>query len=364
MSSQENKKSQKQRKRQQKNVQRKKRAEQINRQRVRESQYPIVRIDDTYGDPRFVEAVKLAVATTRFDDSTLFGEFEQDFHKMVRDHGSDTAFALLEVAKRQLSLAGDPDARVLSHIAVLSYGTQLFEQIPEEVRKRYLPYNDVRVDFTGRDMVLRFSSMQRKSGEGGTIFYSHRRPTIRLQGREWKVAFSRHAIEQICKRVNPRYLTYAAAGDVHAFFSTCVWFEPVTLFGDQPAFAMWDMCGDPVNIRHEVYVRGVLGEENMGSGNGSFYHRVGYCPVAFEDGFAKAKTFLCPGYDTTPEYGLVKASRLPELEKDLLLHSASSSDVLHVAEEGVEAIRWFHNHGVPQVAQMQHQVFDWQLSKA
>jgi hypothetical protein len=121
---------------------------------------------------------------------------------------------------------------------------------------------------------------------------------------------------------------------------------------------MWDTCGDRVNIRHGVYVQNVLGEENVVPRQGPCYHRVGYCPVAFEDGFAKAKTFLCPGYDTTPEYGLVKASRLPELEKDLLIHYASSSDVTHVAEEGVEAIKWFHDNGVPQVKQMRHVVFD------
>ena len=335
-----------------------KRAEKKRRERAHEGRYPVVRYDETHGHPQFVEAVKAAVAVTDFDDPCMFGKHERAFHRVLRQKGETAAFDYLRQEVAKLSLAGDPMARVLSHTTLLSYGTQLFQQIPEETRKRFLPFHDVRADFEGRDIVLRFSSMRRKSGDGGTIFYSRREPKIRLLDQEWKVAFSRHAIEQICTRFNPRYLSYAAAGDVHAFFSTCLWFEPVMLFGNQPAFAMWDTCGDRVNLRHGIYVQEILGEENVIPGNGRCYHRVGYCPVAFEDGFAKAKTFLCPGYDTTPEFGLVIESQLPELEKDLLLHYASSSDVTHVAEEGIEAIKWFHDNGVPQVKQMRHLVFD------
>lgn len=358
MSSQENSKSQKHRKRQQKNNERRKRAEEIKRQRIRQSQYPVVRIDDTYGDPRFIEAVKVAVTKTDFDVPEIFGHAERAFHTVLNAAGVGGP-RFVRKADLQQALDQHPEASLLILTLCMRYGEALFQQIPEDVRKRFLPYNDVQVDFTGRDIVLRFSSMQRKSGVGGTIFYSSRRPTIRLQRQEWKVGFSRHAIERICARLNPRYLTYAAAGDVHAVLNKCVWFEPVTLYGNQPAFAMWDICNNPATLSYQLYVREVLGEENIVAGRGPCYHRIGYCPVVFEDGFAKAKSFFCPGYRKTPEYGLVRHSDLPELEKDLLLHSASSSDVLHFAEEGMEAVKWFHDHGVPQVAQMRHQVFDW-----
>jgi len=348
----------KQKKRQQKNIEQRKRTEAIKRQRARQSQYPVVRIDDTYGDPRFIEAVKLAATRTDFDNPELFGDADRAFHKILRADGLGEAARVVRAVSLRLALDQHPAANVLAHTLAMSYGEALFQQIPEDVRKRFLPYNDMRVDFTARDIVLRFSSMNRKSGDGGTIFYSSRRPKISLRDQEWKVAFSRHAIERICARLNPRYLTYAAAGDVHAVLNTCIWYEPVTLFPNHPAFAIWDTCSNPTNLSYQLFVREVLGERNVVPGNGPCYHRVGYCPVVFEDGFAKAKTFLCPGYDTTPEYGLVRKSRMSALDKDLMIHSASSSDLLHIADEGVEAIKWFHENGVLQVKQMRHKVFD------
>jgi hypothetical protein len=359
MSAQQTKKHRKQKKREQKNIERRKREEQIRKQRVREGRYPMIRIDETHGHPEFVKVVRDALAKIDFDDPNTFGPAERAFLQVLREDGVRGAASVLNEAVARLEDSGNPDAPLLVPTLLPHFGDVLFNKIPEETRQKLLPYNDVRVDYVGHDIVLRLSSMRRKSGGwGGTIHYSNREPTIRLQDQEWKVGFSRHAIERICARLNPRYLTYAAAGDVHAVLNKCIWYEPVTLFPDQPAFAIWDTCNNPTFLSYRLFVQEVLGEQNVVPGDGPCYHRVGYCPVAFEDGFAKAKSFLCPGYEGTPEYGLVRRSRLPELEKDLLLHSASSSDLSHLAEEGVEAIKWFHDNGVPQVMQMKHKVFD------
>jgi hypothetical protein len=162
-----------------KNRKKAKRAEKKRRERAHEGRYPVVRCDETHGDPRFVEAVKAAVAKTDFDDPCMFGKHERCFHRVLRQKGEAAAFSYLRQEVVRLALAGDPMARVLEHTTLLCYGTQLFQQIPEETRRKFLPFHDVRADFEGRDIVLRFSSMRRKSGDGGTIFYSRREPTIR-----------------------------------------------------------------------------------------------------------------------------------------------------------------------------------------
>ena len=332
------------------------------RERRRQNRYPNVRIDPAgtgLVDTAFLAAVQAAVASLDFDDDTAFSEPEREFHQALRKEGIQGASQLVLEAQFRLYQEGDPLAPVLPHVLQMSYGTQLFEKIPEEMRRKFLPFNDVRVDFEGHDIVLHVSAMRRKSTDGGTAFYGRHQPKISLLGKEWTVAFSRHAVEQICNRLNPRYLTYAAAGDVHALLNHCVFYEPTILHPCQPSFVIWDTCGSPSNVRQPVYVDGVLGRENLIEDGGQCYYRVGYCPVVFEKNFAVAKTFLCPGFLNTPEYGLVRSSRLPALEKDLLLHTATSNDIRHVRDESIDSIKWFHDNGVPQVVQMPHTVFSY-----
>lgn len=360
--SQTSKKTVKTKRRAKKNVEQKKRSEKRRREQARKNRYPIVRIDPAGSglvDTAFVAAVQTAVASLDFDDPTAFCDADRAFHRVLREEGKHGAFRYVREQQLQLFECGHPIAPVVDHLLMMSYGTQLFERIPEETRRKFLPFNDVRVDFEGHEIVLRFAAMRRKSTDGGTAFYGRHQPKIHLLGKEWTVAFSRHAVEQICNRLNPRYLTYAAAGDVHALLNHCVFYEPQILHPNQPSFVLWDICSTPENLKHEVYVNGVLGQENVVADGGKCYYRVGYCPVVFEKHFAVAKTFLCPGFLNTPEYGLVRSSKMSALDKELLLHSASSMDIRHVADEGIESLKWFHDHGVPQVIQMKHTVFSY-----
>jgi hypothetical protein len=83
-----------------------------------------------------------------------------------------------------------------------------------------------------------------------------------------------------------------------------------------------------------------------------------YCPVVFEDGFAKAKTFLYPGYTSTPEYGLLLRSKLSRAEREVLIESSTSLNADEVVlNENPETIKWFHDNGIPQVVQMKQTVF-------
>lgn len=95
---------------------------------------------------------------------------------------------------------------------ILGFGNRLLERIPEESRRHLMPYNHVRVDYRDRDIVLRFSSLLKEKGPGGTLYFSRRRPMAEFGGRQRTIAFSRHVVERICERINPRYIQYAAAG--------------------------------------------------------------------------------------------------------------------------------------------------------
>lgn len=354
----EQKKQAKRKERERKKATDKHHAELVERERRRRDQYPRVLIDPTNGDPEFVELVKKANSEIDFDDPQLFQPGERQFYRLIRQHGFPYAHDVLVEAMQVKLASGDESGRVGEAVMLLGYGARLMDRIPEEDRRRLMPYNHMQVAFRKQEITLKFSSMLSQRGAAGTIFYGRHKPTIDLDGKQWTVAFSRHAIERICERLNPRYIQFAAAGDIHAFFSRCVYFEPVRLYGDQPAFALYNMCGIKPFVQYETYVKSILGEENLDPTKGRPYYRVGYCPVVFEGEFAKAKTFLYPGYTATPEYGLILKTKLSRSERELLIENATTQDADEVVvNDNPQTIKWFHDHGIPQVVHLKQDVF-------
>jgi hypothetical protein len=353
----EQKKQAKQKDRERKKAADKHRAELFERNRRHRDQYPQVLIDPTNGDPEFVKLVQEAHSGMDFDDSTMFTSGDREFYRRLRRYGFTQANSWLKETMLNQVAIGDDFGQIGGVITLIKYGHHLLERIPEEARRRLMPYNDVHVDL-GQKMILQFSSMLSKRGAAGTIFYGRRKPTIELDGKRWIVAFSRHAIERICERLNPRYIHYGASGDVHAFFSKCVYFEPIILHGNQPAFVLYDLCHDPQFAHYRTYVKDILGEQNVVPSNGTLYYKVGYCPIVFEDDFVKAKTFLYPGYTGTPEFGLILRGRHSPMERELLIRNATTQDGDKVVvNDNPETIKWFHDNGVPQVVQMKQPVF-------
>lgn len=358
MRREEKKRLKKRKEREQELAARKKYFEAKDRERRRQDQYPVVEISSTKGTAEFVGLVRTALTTIDFDDPTFCDPGMREVYKLIRQEGWPYALKCLKAAMAEREEAGDKFASIGVAAFIMHFGDALLSRIPEETRRRLMPYNDVRVMFRGRKIVLEFSSMLTEKGSMGTIFFSRRRPAIEFDGKLAIVAFSRHAIERICERLNPRYLTYAAAGDVHAFFSSCVYFEPVTLHGNQPAFCLFDACHEPGFVQYDTYVRQVLGKENVDPFGGQCFYRVGYCPVVFENGFAKAKTFLYPGFSGTPEFGAVLRANLPRTQRDALIRDATNNSATEVVvNDNPATIKWFHEHGVPQVVQMKRDVF-------
>lgn len=356
--SRDQKKHQKQKKRDQKKDDQKKYSEKRERQKRERDQYPKIYFDPTSGDPEFVSLVRKALVGLDFTDPSQFSSGELATYRLMREVGYPVAFHALTEAMQEREKLGDKKAAVGVPSFLLGFGMRLVSRVPEIDRRRLMPYNDVHVAFEGKDIVLRFSSMQSEKGSGGTVFFSRLEPKTEFDGKTWTVAFSRHSVERICERINPRYIEYGAAGDVHALFATCNYYEPIQLFGGQPAFVLYDMCDIPGFVHYATYIKGILGEENFHPNEGKYYYKVGYCPVVFEGRFAKAKTFLYPGYKGTPEFGLIKSSTLSRAERDVLFTQATTQNATEVLlNDNPEAIKWFHKHGIPQVVQMKREIF-------
>jgi len=323
------------------------------RHRAYRDRYPEFLFDTTNGDAEFVEVVKTAMRTINFDDASVFQPWEMELYRTLKRDGTRAVMDRLLLVKLDDSVTG----RLAQSHFLVNLGHTVLSRIPESERERYLPINDVMFLPHSHHIRVIFRCLLKAKGQNGTVYYSRRKPTLEIDRVPKIVAFSRHAIDRICERIKPRWKThYAALGDVFAVFDQCMYFERCDLRGGQLGFTFYDGC-QPGFVQY-CYVKKVLGEENLDPKAGRPYYRVGYCPAVIEGDFIKATTFLFPGYSATPEYGRLLHSSLPWPEKRSLVESMTVLDAEKLYDsQDFGLIKWFHDHGVPQVVQLQQEVF-------
>ena len=74
------------------------------------------------------------------------------------------------------------------------------------------------------------------------MYYAPMRPTAFVQGQRRPVAFTAHAIARMQQRLTAFPDHFNSLYDVFAYMQYCHHFEPVTLYGNQPAIALFDTC--------------------------------------------------------------------------------------------------------------------------
>jgi hypothetical protein len=345
--------------------------EQARRIFSRQAKYPDTVFNDTEGTPEFVALVKEAQQKIDLDDPSVCDPLLRKAYHRIREVGIK-AFTQEAIAGAGSDPVKQNLVDIWLHKLMLHYGTHVFNLIPVEKRRRLLPFNDVFIYFAESVQVFEFSSLLTAQGHKKPIYYSRKKPQVTLGPSKWPVGFDAHAIEQAAARLNPQYWDYSRSADVHAFFAQCVYFEEAEIDSrnhpHQPAFCMYDTCNDPTFVSYDVYVNTIFGADGKLSdrSKGDFYYRLGYFPVKFENGFAKATTFMRPGYTGTPELQLLRNDRkLERNKKAFLLRESRQHKGQEVLRSGrTEIIKWFHDNGCPQVVQFKHQVFDRSAAKA
>ena len=322
--------------------------------------FPAIKVGNRDADPEFIDAVIDAAQSINFLDEKQVSPSLQAYYRIYKSQGLIAAqmyvgaIPQLTIGKRVCSGA---TARLA---AMLSFGMLVYDRIPPDVRSRFIPFNDLNVALTESSIVLNFSSIKEDYHGNDPVFYNPLEPKVVFEGIDYIAGFSSHAVERICERLRSNYLDFGNAGEVFAFFRNCVYFEPTFLHNEQPAFALYDWCDMPGFTQYETYTKGVLGEENIVPNGGRIYYKIGYCPVVFVGKYAKAKSFILPGFRSTPEYGLLLHSNIPRQLKEKLIQKATDSERSEINLLGCfdsELSKWFHDNGIPQVVQMDRQVF-------
>ena len=329
--------------------------------------YPDIVFETGDGNGYFVAEVRAVVQDIDFDSPEMGPEWMRQFYRRCFAEGPRAAYQWVRMLADDLQqrilrtgvVPANSEDVPLTQTIPLHLGDRILSKLSVETRQRFLPMNDFAVEFKQDNIVLRFSSLLEEHTSWGNAFYSRLMPKIEVGGKRLTVAFSDHAIRQLCARRTPRYLTYAANGDVHAYLAKCVYHEVVTLSNGAPAIKLWDLCDIEGFRVYDDYVLQVLGESNRVPYGGACHYVLGYCPFVQENGFARAKSFLYPGFRGTPERAILENGLGKAGEYVRWLEDAEDKDAepLFETPRAVEVTKWLHTHGSPQVVQMKHAVF-------
>ncbi|MFH2003361.1 MAG: hypothetical protein ABIK27_01235 [Bacteroidota bacterium] len=301
----------------------------------------------------FVSAITKELQNIRLDDRQLFTKGEELFYKAGMEAGFKQAFDMMIQ-----SIPGDSKNSTFTHLTT-KIGQTIYKKLLDRgILLSYIPFNDANITPSGKEFIVTFDALLKRKTNWGTVHYSPLKPKINVDGQEYIVAFSKHAVERICERTVGYWETYNGSGDCFAYLKKCKKYDLLTMEhgnNEQQFITFYETCAP--NFASYTYLEKVI--DNIEPGK-SYCYRVGYCPLGFQDGFACSKTLLTPGMSGTPENHLIKNSNLDNAHERKLRNAVQDviSKKQWVATGNLEAIKWFHDNGIPQVLEVRDELFE------
>lgn len=309
--------------------------------------FPKIVINPKGGDAALVRHMEKIVASLDLADKGVLHLGLQDFLKFIRREGKRGVEMLVD---RDIKHSDDPHRwdRIIMSVGVV-IGDLIFKRLPTAYQQISLATQYFEVQVVDRTLAITFDSLPSKPHGKGRVFYPTHNPKAVFDGNPFPVGFSRHAIERACERMiwmNP--LDYAQLLLIRLQLTGCLTCEGLQLSNGQHAFAMYGSVGDPGNPIYETYVDRIF-NTTPGIPAERLRYLMGYCPVDFRLGRAVARTFLPPGYSDTPEDQLVRSTVTDRGLQRQLLAAARNNTFGQVLTGNHDVIKWYHEHGVPQV---------------
>ena len=243
----------------------------------------------------------------------------------------------------------------LKHVVALEIEAYLGEFIMDGLKnslqiEKYVPYNDFHLEYSGQNIIVSFDSLLSCYSKFGRIYYSRREPKVNIEGQDYTVAFSRHAIERFRQRTVGDAYSYGGTGDAFAYLSFCNRYDHHSRVwnGKQKHYlSFYNDCKN--GFVSAGFAREILEKKYIC--NYSHAYRIGYLPVGLWNGFACSATLLVPGMKGTPEQILLKNAGINEaLRTKLIQANQFKLSILEYAVNDMAwVLKWYHDNGVPQV---------------
>lgn len=236
-------------------------------------------------------------------------------------------------------------------------GTWLFEHLPKSFTEGSPARYFFKTELEDADIVVRFELLESVGESHNPLYLFPKRATVAMQGVTWEVGLYRHALEQLCDRL---------IQDIEASYHR--WFELYSLFrGPALAFVPVTLSDgtEAVRIDRELflatmntssdydanYAKIILGlpMDHKFSSEDMMSTVVGYLPLQIKGKYARAKTFLLPGFSKTPEGELARRKAVTPAERVLLRSMSDECRSEDLESDTLKALSWCHRNGVPQV---------------
>jgi hypothetical protein len=323
------------------------------------NRFPRIIVEPAGGDPEFVNEVQRILSDYSFEDPACCEEDCRNNFELIASSGL-TKFrqyfydGLLKAASdRNEASAVMEKCMVDLHCHL---GEWLFKRLPQHFTAAPLPTYFFRTVMGEREIRVRFDLLQSVGEPANPIYVLPGNATVEMQGVKWQVGLYHHALERLCQRLN---------GDGDARFTRnmhlhCVLtqsmlaYKPVALADGSEALRV-DFSLPLTTVYYGYYAsfaRRVLGlpDDHRFKEKDDLLTVLGYLPLLIQGKYARAKTFLLPGFAKTPEHALMDRIRLTPAERVLLQRMTDESRRTDdIDGETVRAIKWYHDNGVPQV---------------
>jgi len=317
---------------------------------------PGLRIDPTGGDPDLVREMTALAKTYDVSLESCRQGFPTMAYSLLRRLGLER---FSEWTQKWMSDKwSSREACGMSRYAVewicRTPGDWLFERLPDRYKHGHLLRYHFTVSFEETDFVVRFRNLESATTPKGRIYLPPGGHRVAMAGRTWKVAFHRHAMERLSMRLQtttePSFREYT---DRWKELSGGQWhYEPLELPNGQQGMRLLKIIdsGWERPVWYTLFLRAIFEEERAIPRNAKLAIVLGYMPVWVSGQYASAITFLCPGYDTTPEKALIDALPWGHPDRHSLLALTRNAKYHQMFDgDSIEAIHWFHQNGVPQV---------------
>jgi hypothetical protein len=186
-------------------------------------------------------------------------------------------------------------------------GEFIFSQLSAQERK-WFPFHFFTVGYKEGGIRVAISKMHSASGSSGRNYLPGTKRTINGK----KIAFSRHALDQIYARLSQGNENWVGLSNtLLALHSNATLYQFVRMPREEPAFSIIAPFTKDFawNWKHLVKF----------NPNKEYGVRLGYCPYVIDGDFARAITFLVPGFKGTPEENILQTLR--QADQDALNQS-------------------------------------------
>jgi hypothetical protein len=325
-------------------------------QRKREKDDNKIRIrigpyDKSLVPEEFVTEVIDCLKNIRLNDRSLFNTSEERVFKSMKETG------IKEIKERFWENDTTEEKFSVSYLLFKMAETVYGLLNKKNILLKYIPYAHAFIIPAKKEFVVVFRALLKHRSSFGTAYYSPSRPIIRINGKEYVVAFSRHAIERVCERLVSDYPTFSGANTVFLYLERCIRYDLVEApdgTEDKYLITFYGPCSTlSGNMFYATEVLGAVED------HANYGYRLGYCPIEINGDFACATTLLTPGMKGTPEDLLIKTSNLSYDERIKIRANVQELIALRNWDknQNMEAIIWFHLNGVPQVIKMDDEFY-------